>query len=153
MVGGNNTFGKTICSICYEDLKPLVEDLQSISICGHVFHELCLQQWFEYCTNGKKKNCPVCKQTCSEVNVGRLYFQSVGDTNDPSTLSQKPRDCEENPEELRREVKRLEGKVSGLSLALESQQKEFNDVSEEVVDFFIICLVAQTIREKERKLI
>ena len=31
---------KTICSICYEDLHPVAEDLQSISICGHVFHEL-----------------------------------------------------------------------------------------------------------------
>ena len=39
MVGGTS-IGKTICSICYEDLKPLVEDLQAISICGHVFHEL-----------------------------------------------------------------------------------------------------------------
>lgn len=29
-----------ICTICFEDLKPNVEDLQSISICGHVFHEL-----------------------------------------------------------------------------------------------------------------
>jgi len=36
----NNSFAKTICSICYEDLKPTIEDLQSISICGHVFHEL-----------------------------------------------------------------------------------------------------------------
>lgn len=49
MVGANNdgdansnSFAKTICSICFEDLKPLVEDLQSISICGHVFHELWL---------------------------------------------------------------------------------------------------------------
>jgi hypothetical protein len=39
MVGGT-TFAKTICSICYEDLKPIVEDIQAISICGHVFHEL-----------------------------------------------------------------------------------------------------------------
>ena len=39
MLGGS-TFAKTICTICYEDLKPIVEDLQSISVCGHVFHEL-----------------------------------------------------------------------------------------------------------------
>ncbi|KAM0945393.1 putative transcription factor C2H2 family [Dioscorea sansibarensis] len=31
---------KPLCSICYEDLKPIIEDLQSISLCGHVFHEL-----------------------------------------------------------------------------------------------------------------
>lgn len=35
-----NSCAKTICSICYEDLKPIVEDLQVITICGHVFHEL-----------------------------------------------------------------------------------------------------------------
>ncbi|KAM7508620.1 hypothetical protein LguiA_019073 [Lonicera macranthoides] len=138
MVGGNNnnnsnnTFAKTICSICYEDLKPNIEDLQSISICGHVFHELCIQQWFEYCANGKKKNCPVCKQTCSEGSVSRLYFQSVGDLNDQS-LSQKPLwHCEENPEELRREVKRLENKVLGLISVLECQQKDLEEVNGEL---------------------
>ncbi|KAM0015910.1 hypothetical protein Hdeb2414_s0032g00715961 [Helianthus debilis subsp. tardiflorus] len=31
-----------ICSICHEDLNPIVEDLQAISVCGHVFHELWL---------------------------------------------------------------------------------------------------------------
>ncbi|CAL5339969.1 unnamed protein product [Camellia sinensis] len=130
MVCGN-TFAKTICSICYEDLKPIVEDLQSISICGHVFHELCIQQWFEYCSNGKKKNCPVCKQTCSEANVGRLYFQSVGDSNG-SSLSQKPINCEEDPEELRREIEKLEGKISGLGSALERHQKDIKELSKQV---------------------
>ncbi|KAL2490322.1 RING/U-box superfamily protein [Abeliophyllum distichum] len=137
MVGFNNnnvnknSFAKTICSICYEDLKPIIEDLQSISVCGHVFHELCLQQWFEYCPNGKKRNCPVCKQTCSEAKVGRLYFQSISDPND-SSLSQKPHDYEENSEELQTEVKRLEGKVLGLSSALEKQQKEFKEVIDQL---------------------
>ncbi|XP_059634266.1 uncharacterized protein LOC132276712 [Cornus florida] len=131
MVGGNNSFAKTICSICYEDLKPIVEDLQSISICGHVFHELCIQQWFEYCSNGKKKSCPVCKQTCSEVNVGRLYFQSIGNANDPIS-TQKPLDCGENPEELRREVKKLEATVKGLSSGLESQLKDIKELNEEL---------------------
>ena len=39
--------------------KPIIEDLQSISVCGHVFHEFCLQQWVEYCACKKKNNCPV----------------------------------------------------------------------------------------------
>ncbi|XP_057462863.1 uncharacterized protein LOC130752977 [Actinidia eriantha] len=127
MVCGS-TFSRTICSICYEDLKPIVEDLQSISICGHVFHELCLQQWFEYCSNAKKKSCPVCKQTCSEVNVSRLYFQSVGDQN----LSQKFVNCKEDPEELQREIERLERKVSGLSSDLELYKKDVKELSEKL---------------------
>ncbi|KAL0428811.1 UNVERIFIED_CONTAM: hypothetical protein Sradi_0507100 [Sesamum radiatum] len=134
MAGANNNsnaFAKTICSICYEDLKPLIEDLQSISVCGHVFHELCLQQWFEYCPKTKKRNCPICKQSCTNANVGRLYFQSVGDPNDSNT-SQKPSNYEENPEELRKEVNRLEGKVVALASTLEQQQKEFKEVKNQL---------------------
>ncbi|XP_038906710.1 uncharacterized protein LOC120092637 [Benincasa hispida] len=126
-------FAKTICSICYEDLKPIIEDLQSISICGHVFHELCLQQWFEYCSNGKKKySCPMCKQTCMGKDVARLYFQSVGDAND-SMLAKKPADwVEKDPELLRSEVKRLEMKVSVLNSTLETQGKDLKELHEEL---------------------
>ncbi|XP_076897188.1 uncharacterized protein LOC143550428 isoform X2 [Bidens hawaiensis] len=120
-------FAKTICSICFEDLKPTVEDLQAISVCGHVFHELCIQQWFEYCSKGKK-NCPICKQTCSTSNVSRLYFQSVGDS-DGSNHSQKPQTYNHDPEELKLEVRRLEVKISGLSLALESRESEYNTLN------------------------
>ncbi|GMI98427.1 hypothetical protein like AT4G01270 [Hibiscus trionum] len=131
-MSGDNSFSKTICSICYEDLKPIVEDLQSISICGHVFHELCLQQWFEYCSSSTKKyNCPVCKQNCVGHNATRLYFQSVGDQSQ-SLCSQTPMDCEEDAESLRIEVKRLLVKVSGLSSALERQEKECNEINEEL---------------------
>ncbi|KAL7158813.1 hypothetical protein ABFS83_02G168000 [Erythranthe nasuta] len=128
----SNSFSKTICSICYEDLKPSIEDLQSISICGHVFHELCLQQWFEYCPNVKKRSCPICKQTCTNSNVGRLYFQSIGDSNDPS-LSQKPSNYGENPDELRNEVNRLEGKVVAMASTFEQQQKEFKEVKDQLL--------------------
>ncbi|KAM3344613.1 putative autophagy-related protein 11 isoform X1 [Capsicum galapagoense] len=131
MVGLNNSFGKTICSICYEDLNPIIEDLQSVTICGHVFHELCLQQWFEYCAKGRKKNCPVCKQACSEENANRLYFQSISDPDDKS-LTQKPRDYEEDHRELTNEVKRLERKVLRLTSTLEKQQKDFKEVNAEL---------------------
>ena len=90
-----------------------------------------LQQWFEYCSNAKKKSCPVCKQTCSEVNVSRLYFQSVGD----QSLSQKFVNCKEDPEELQREIERLEGKVSGLSSDLELYKKDVKELSEKVIWF------------------
>ncbi|KAI3933592.1 hypothetical protein MKX01_032697 [Papaver californicum] len=130
-MGNNvNEFGKTICTICYEDLKPLVEDLQAISICGHVFHELCLQQWLEYC-NGKKQTCPVCKQKCCQEKISRLYFQSTGD---PTDLTQKKgsKICfeEEDPRVLRVEVKKLEIKISELTGAFERQEKELKDTIE-----------------------
>ncbi|KAM1053238.1 hypothetical protein ACFX15_000687 [Malus domestica] len=126
----SHNFTKTICSICYEDLKPTSEDLQSISICGHVFHELCLQQWFEYSARTKKYTCPVCKQNCKQKDAGRLYFQSVGDAAD---ATQRPiSKCEEDPQVLRREVKRLEVAELGIRLAFDLQGKELKELKEEL---------------------
>ncbi|THG20531.1 hypothetical protein TEA_023413 [Camellia sinensis var. sinensis] len=62
------------------------------------FDKPSLQQCIEYCSNAKKKRCPVCKQAFSEANVSRLYFQSVGN------LYQKLINCEDNPGELHREI-------------------------------------------------
>ncbi|GAV85473.1 zf-RING_2 domain-containing protein [Cephalotus follicularis] len=137
VVSAGNSFGKTICSICYEDLKPIVEDLQSISICGHVFHELCLQQWFEYCSNEKKYSCPVCKQRCTATNVCRLYFQSVGDQNDAVNTQR-----EQDPDILRDQVKRLEVKVSGLTSYLELRGKEIIEINEE------LCLCKEKVKNE-----
>ncbi|CAL5428394.1 unnamed protein product [Camellia sinensis] len=103
---GGSAIAKPICSICYEDLNPIIEDLQSISICGHVFHKLCLQQCIEYCSNVKKKRCPVCKQAFLEANVSRLYFQSVGN------LYQKLINCEDNLGELHREIDHSQQKLT-----------------------------------------
>ncbi|EOA20456.1 hypothetical protein CARUB_v10000769mg [Capsella rubella] len=126
-----NAAGNAICSICYEDLKPVVENLQSISACGHVFHELCLQQWFEYCPSTNKRNCPICKQRCSLKDPCRLYFQSSGDQMD-SIASKKTVEIEEDPVLLRGEVKRLEGKVHNLTSVLEKQKKDNAQVSDKL---------------------
>lgn len=103
--------------------------------CEFVLGTHSLQQWFEYCSSGKKKySCPMCKQTCGAKDVARLYFQSVGDASNDSVLTQKPRDwVERDPEALRIEVKRLEMKVSVLNSALEGQGKDLKQLSEEVL--------------------
>ncbi|KAJ4955973.1 hypothetical protein NE237_012756 [Protea cynaroides] len=136
-----SAFSKTICSICYEDLKPLVEDLQVISICGHVFHELCVQQWFEYCSKAQKITCPVCNQKCSQEKTHRLYFQSISDP----VLSQKTFvvETEDDPRELRRQVKRLEGKLSGLVSSFESQQQDLKKLDEE------LCICKEKVKKDE----
>ncbi|CAH8323956.1 unnamed protein product [Eruca vesicaria subsp. sativa] len=128
MAGENATVANAICSICYEDLKPVAENLQSISACGHVFHELCLQQWFEYCPSTNKRNCPICKQKCHLKDPFRLYFQSSGNQID-SIASQE---VEEDPVLLRGEVKRLQGKIQNLTSALERQQKDNLEVSNQL---------------------
>ncbi|VVB06850.1 unnamed protein product [Arabis nemorensis] len=125
-MAGENAAGNAICTICYEDLKPVAENLQSISACGHVFHELCLQQWFEYCPSTNKRNCPICKQKCLLKDPFRLYFQSSGNQID----SRKSDEIEEDPAILRGEVKRLEGKIQNLTSALEFQKKENVEISD-----------------------
>ena len=99
-----------------------------------------LQQWFEYCSNSKKCTCPVCKQSCTGSNVARLYFQSLGDQNE-SFLSQKVIECNEDPELLRGEVKRLEVKVTGLTSSLERQGKEIKQLNDEVKKTKIMLLI------------
>lgn len=76
----------------------------------------------------------MCKQNCKEKDAGRLYFQSVGDSADPS-LTQRPiNQCEEDPVVLRREVKRLEITALGLRSAFDLQGKELKELKEEVLD-------------------
>ncbi|URD76079.1 RING [Musa troglodytarum] len=130
---GRATGSKPICTICYEDLKPLVEHLQVAPICGHVFHELCLQQWLEYCPAGKKPTCPVCNQSCPLRRPTRLYFQSAGDsaaatqTTTTSFVSQR-----HSSEALAAEVGRLELKLASLTAKFEIQQTHLKEMNDEV---------------------
>lgn len=76
----------------------------NLSIFSSFLHLLCfllfpqfisLQQWLEYCPAGKKTSCPVCKQFCSQKNICRLYFQSMGDPSTQTTISSpKPSDAD-----------------------------------------------------------
>lgn len=63
--------------------------------------------------------------------MSRLYFQSVGDSNDPK-LSQKLQTHLHDPEELRLEFSRLEGKVKGLNSALESRENDLKNINNEL---------------------
>ncbi|KAL9259114.1 hypothetical protein AKJ16_DCAP10453 [Drosera capensis] len=118
-------------SICYEDLKPLHEDLQVISLCGHVFHQLCLQQWMEYCARSRKRTCPVCKQLCAEKDIGRLYFQSAGDViGGGGGGGDAGGEGEER--EVRLEVKRMEAKVWGLGLEVERWKTDVERLNDEL---------------------
>ena len=122
-------------SVCIRNWILVQRESWNVSL---FFAKSSLQQWFEYCANKKKNSCPVCKQTCSLNGVNRLYFQSIGDASDP-TLSQKPLNIEEDPGALRREVKRLEVKVAGLTSVLERNQKDLKELNEEVSDLCCCC--------------
>uniref|UniRef100_A0A1D1Y024 Putative RING finger protein C2A9.04c n=1 Tax=Anthurium amnicola TaxID=1678845 RepID=A0A1D1Y024_9ARAE len=129
----SSSSSKLICPICYEDLNPVVEDLQSISVCGHVFHELCLQQWLEYCPAGKKCTCPVCKQSCTSRDVTRLYFQSTGgaEPDRPFSSTQKTL-SEAEAEALCGEIQKLQGKLSAVGSALDAQKQHVDELNSEI---------------------
>ncbi|XP_020578991.1 E3 ubiquitin-protein ligase TRAIP-like [Phalaenopsis equestris] len=123
---------KAICTICFEDLKPITEDLQTLPICGHVFHELCIQQWLEYCPAGKKPTCPVCKQSCSRKNLTRLYFQSTGDSTELSSSLSTQGPANADAKTLAEEVRRLEMKLAAMTTASENQQAHLKKLEEEL---------------------
>nr|XP_027186851.1 uncharacterized protein LOC113784793 [Cicer arietinum] len=61
----------------------------------------------------------------------RLYFQSIGDVKEV-VLTQKQLGVEEDAGVLRKEVKRLEVKVSGISSVLERQTRELDELKDEL---------------------
>ncbi|KAB2597766.1 flagellar attachment zone protein 1-like [Pyrus ussuriensis x Pyrus communis] len=126
--GDGDGFTKTIC----KDFDPVVEDLQVISICGHVFHELCLQESFGYYANKKRNSCPVCKQSCNLNDVVRVYFQWADPNLSQSQNQRSSGQCEEDSEALRQEVRRLEAVALGLASDLELKEKELKLVKEEL---------------------
>ncbi|PKA46078.1 E3 ubiquitin-protein ligase RHA1B [Apostasia shenzhenica] len=144
MAGGSGQ--RAICTICFEDLKPIVEDLQSIPICGHVFHEICIQQWYEYCSAGKKPSCPVCKQFCSRDDLSRLYFQSTGESTQFSS---------ENPDSdgqaLAEKVRRLEGKLMVVTSTFESQQELLKKVNAELSTWKQLANKEEMMKEEIKK--
>lgn len=119
---------KVICAICYEEAKPASEDLQSISLCGHVFHELCLQQWLEYCPRGRKCTCPLCKQQCSGKDVHRLYFQSASEATQASqgNCSGLPY-ASDDVKTLQATVEKLTGQLSVTKSSLEAHQEQIQE--------------------------
>ncbi|CAK9211273.1 unnamed protein product [Sphagnum jensenii] len=127
-----------ICAICYEDARPTCEDLQSISVCGHVFHEICLQQWMEYCPRGRKPTCPICKQECSSRDVHRLFFQSV--SADPTQQPQSPLQTSKSGPDLSPAVQKLEGQLAVTKSALLAHQEQLKDLNSQVYCLFATCI-------------
>ncbi|KAG6467835.1 uncharacterized protein LOC122034753 [Zingiber officinale] len=131
---GATSSSKPICAICYEDLKPLAEHLQCIPVCGHVLHELCLQQWLEYCPARQKEACPICKQSCSRSRPTRLYFQSATDAAASTQTTATSSVNQQGPtaEALRVEIGRLELKLSSLTKNFATQQDNLKKLDNEV---------------------
>ncbi|MCO5595419.1 hypothetical protein L7F22_049461 [Adiantum nelumboides] len=128
---------KVICAICYEEAKPASEELQSISLCGHVFHELCLQQWLEYCPR-EKYTCPLCKQQCADKDVHRLYFQSATEATQAcqESFSGFPFNGDD-VETLQAKVQKLTGQLLATKSSLEAHQEQLQESNKQ----FSACIL------------
>jgi len=60
------------CSTCLERMCP-EEDL-GCTPCGHVFHMVCVLQWFE-----NKKNCPQCRTAVKNGALRKIFLTDTGD--------------------------------------------------------------------------
>ncbi|KAL2619849.1 hypothetical protein R1flu_000054 [Riccia fluitans] len=69
------------CPICYEVVDVSLHNLESVTGCGHVFHEACLQKWVAHSPVTPK--CPLCKASCGPRERQRLYFQTSADCSQP----------------------------------------------------------------------
>ncbi|KAJ3690569.1 hypothetical protein LUZ61_019733 [Rhynchospora tenuis] len=127
---------RPICAICYEDLRPVAELLQCVPACGHVFHELCLQQWMEYCPSGKGPTCPMCKQSCgTHHKPTRLYFQCETDGGLSQPSSAAHLGVSPDAEKLTEQVERLKKKNLALTETLESMKVHRNKLNEQMEEY------------------
>lgn len=50
----NNTYEMATCNICLDDIDPTKMKMLK---CGHCYHRLCINQWFD-----QKSDCPYCRR-------------------------------------------------------------------------------------------
>ncbi|KAI4487289.1 hypothetical protein M0804_005438 [Polistes exclamans] len=74
-----------VCVICSDLLVP--SDDVFYTLCGHIFHFMCLVKWLE-----RSKTCPQCREKTDKSKIHRIYFNfSNNDTiaEDSSYLQEK----------------------------------------------------------------
>jgi len=114
------------CSICLDLLSGSV----SSTVCGHVFHDECLQNWLK-----EKKLCPQCRSSVNAPSLIKLYFTNSYPKKVPTTLEEFEKKYEimkKQLEDAQREQKIQEEKAFDL----EKREKELRDKNKELDDSF-----------------
>ena len=60
------------CSICIGPFTSLSD--VSATICGHIFHTDCLNDWLQMKENEANECCPQCRKTCLKTH--KIYFSA-----------------------------------------------------------------------------
>lgn len=68
----NSEFPQDECAICYE--KIYNKDCKRLSVCGHLFHESCVDRWFQ--TPGQQQTCPVCRSVVSNDELPETTWKN-----------------------------------------------------------------------------
>ncbi|GBG64624.1 hypothetical protein CBR_g45680 [Chara braunii] len=143
-------FCTPICPICFSDARAL-EDLQSISVCGHVFHDECLQKWLDYCPASRKPACPVCKQNYTRSDVHKLYFQSASEQSNARSPGRDSSSQEDdNGDELPTRFPGREAMANQLS-AMQKILQEHGDENKQLRLKIIECQKRVELAEKAQK--
>lgn len=122
-----------LCEICKEEFTSS-SDIESL-LCGHIFHEECLNNWFQ--TKGSH-NCPNCRKTFEKdvPHRHRLYVHFV----DKSVLSEE--------EHHKKKIDRLTEENESLGSLCKSLEESIEDHKEEITSLRKLCKsLEQTIQE------
>ncbi|SPP75899.1 E3 ubiquitin-protein ligase TRAIP [Drosophila guanche] len=95
------------CVICAELFAQ--SDEVYVTICGHLFHHNCLNQWLD-----RSKTCPQCRNKCTTRHIWRVYFNLA------------------NLDVSRIDVGSLQEQLDNAHLAVKMKEKEFNKVEQQL---------------------
>ncbi|XP_018026921.1 E3 ubiquitin-protein ligase TRAIP-like [Hyalella azteca] len=108
------------CVICGDVFMPNIE--VSATPCGHIFHTICVAQWFE-----RSKTCPQCRFS-GKMKLLRLYFDESN--NDNNQVDAETLQC--NLDNAKFQVSLKEQELRNLKEDL-AKQKEISDKLREEV--------------------
>ena len=118
------------CAICQEIFVPSSEI--SSTQCGHVFHELCIERWFEQ----PKETCPTCRKSAnmdsSSVNcIHRVYFD-IAEPDEPKCMepvtSKRKFEASEDENKLYKQKRLMEKNFKELQERLDDLHNELRQL-------------------------
>ena len=91
------------CSTCLESFTSR-SNISAIP-CGHVFHTICIENWF----NNNKNCCSQCRTKCTRDQITKLYFsEATSEDNLITDLEEENLKLKEDTNESQRQVLKLE---------------------------------------------
>ncbi|XP_018395173.1 PREDICTED: E3 ubiquitin-protein ligase TRAIP-like isoform X2 [Cyphomyrmex costatus] len=94
-----------VCVICSELLTP--SDDVFHTPCGHIFHYVCLLQWFD-----RSQTCPQCRLKATHQSSHRIYFNFSNDV-------------------IEEDVATLQNRIDNMNFQLKLKDKDLNNLTED----------------------